>query len=353
MDLIKSGIEKIEQSNKIAIICHTAPDTDAIASLIAMKKLIKQNMSEDLLAEKQIDLFVDADEINELDLVMLKGIKYNVQNCDKYDLAISLDCASANRMGKYQEIFNQADSTINIDHHATNTRFADVNLVLKASSTCEALYIMSKIKEQNVSDEICNLIYAGMITDTNNFTQGIIRKPTYKIITEMVERKINIQAIHDHFFKNNTISKTHLIEKALRTMKFFEKDRIVFMKILKQDMQEAQATFEDTIGIINHGIDIKGVEIAILAIKKDDNNYYVSLRSKNNVKVDQIASQFGGGGHEQVAAFQYKGILTDLQRPLIAACKEELQKHKFDEDLVESLFFGDEDEDTSLNNETN
>ena len=346
MGLIDSGINRIIIDDKIAIICHTVPDTDAIASLIALKKLIKQNLPEDVLASKQIDLFVDADEINELDAAMLKGIEYNTQNCDKYDLAISVDCASSNRMGKYEEIFNQAKNTINIDHHSTNTKFAKINLVLNASSTCEALYIISKFKKFRISDEVCNLIYSGIITDTNNLTQGTITKMTHKTITEMVERNINTQALHDHFFKNNTKSKAYLLQKALSSMRFVAKDKIVFMKLTNKDMSECEATFDDTLGIINHGIDIKGVEIAILAIRKDDNTYYVSLRSKNNVRVDEIATQFGGGGHDQVAAFQFSGTLLDLQRDLIAACREELEKHESDENVAENLFFGDETDDS-------
>lgn len=351
MGLIDSCIEKIKRKNKIAIICHTTPDTDAIASMVALKKLIKQNLPEEMLNQKQIDLFVDAGEINELDSAMIKGIEHNKQNCEKYELAISVDCASANRMGKYEEIFNKADETINLDHHSTNTKFSKNNIVFKASSTCEALYILAKVKNYKISEEVCNLIYAGIITDTNNLTQGTITKFTHKTITEMVERKINTQAIHDHFFKNNTKSKTYLLQKALSTMKFLAKDKIVVMKITRKDMNDCGASFEDTVGIINHGIDIKGVEIAILAIKKNDNEYYFSLRSKDNIKVDEIAQKFGGGGHEQVAAFQYSGTLGDIQKDLIAECKEELDKHTSDEDITESLFFGDEvDEDFSIGN---
>ena len=68
-------------------------------------------------------------------------------------------CATSNRIGKYEPLYFQAKRTINLDHHATNSCFADNNLVLKTSSTCEALYILAKIKNYVISDEVCNLIY--------------------------------------------------------------------------------------------------------------------------------------------------------------------------------------------------
>lgn len=350
MRSLQMCIADIANSKSIAIFCHTSPDADTLASAVALKKLIKQNMPENF-EPKQIDIFVDADEINEINRAMIKGIEINVQNCDKYELGISVDCASSNRMGKYEQLYFDCENTINIDHHATNTYFAENNLVLKTSSTCEGLYILAKSRNYKISDEVCNLIYSGIITDTNNLTQGVITINTHKIITDLVARKINIDALNDHFFKNNTKSKAYLLQKALSSLRFLSGDRIAFMKITKQDMNDAEATFDDTIGIVNHGIDLKGVEIAILAIKKEDNSYYVSLRGKNNVNVGVIASTFGGGGHDQVAAFQYNGLLTDLMPQLTKVCKEELSKHPV-EDIGENLFFGDETDSTNSSSDS-
>ena len=349
MRSLRKCIEDITNSKNIAIICHTSPDTDALASLVALKKIIKQNMPEEM-EPKQIDIFVDAEEINEINGAIIKGIEINTQRCENYDLAISVDCASANRMGKYEELFNNTKNTLNIDHHATNTLFADNNIVLRTSSTCEALYLIAKYQKLNISNEVCNLVYSGIITDTSNLSQGTITVNTHKVITELVERKVNVEALNEHFFKNNTKSKAYLLQKALSSLTFLSNDRIAFMKITKHDLNDADATFDDTVGIIDHGIGLKGVDIAVLAIRKEDESYYISLRGKNQVNVGEIATKFGGGGHNQVAAFQYNGFLIDLQEDFIKACEEELAKHPI-ETNSESLFFGD-DEDSLKNTES-
>lgn len=346
MRSLKKCLEDIAQSSSIAIFCHTSPDADTLASAVALKKIIKQNLKEYSI-NKQIDIFVDASEINDVNGAIIKNVEINTQNVPEYDLAISVDCATSNRMGKYEPLYFQAKRTINLDHHATNSCFADNNLVLKTSSTCEALYILAKIKNYVISDEVCNLIYSGIITDTNNLTQNVTYY-THKIVTELVGRKINIEGLNEHFFKNNKKSKTFLLQKALSSIRFLSSDRIAVMKITKQDLADADATFDDSLGIVNHGIEIKGVEIAVLAIKQEDNSYYISLRGKNNVNVAQIASIFGGGGHDQVAAFQYKGTLKDLHQPFLKACRDELSKHA-KENETETLFFGDDEEDNEDN----
>ena len=342
MKSLQKCIADIKASKTIAIITHTIPDADALCSAIALKKIIRQNQNENS-EPKQIDILVDADEIGERNLAIVKGIELNVQHCDDYDLVISVDCASLSRMGKYSELFQKAKNTINIDHHVTNDNFALNNIVLITSSTCEGLYLLAKSPNAHIGDDVCKLIYSGIITDTNNLTQGTITVNTHKVIAEIIGRKINVEALNDYFFKNNTKNKAFLLKQALDSLTFIAGDRIAFMKLTKQDLAECEATFDDTLGIVNHGIEIKGVDIAILAIKQEDNSYYVSLRGKNNISVANIAKAMGGGGHETVAAFQYSGLLSDMKDQLLKACKEELSNHPVED--VENIFYNsNEDE---------
>lgn len=340
MGLLNRCLELIKKSKNIAIFTHKEPDADALASSVAVKKLIKSNIEN---CDKIIDIFVDYDLLGENNKAILKGVVHNYQRCHKYDLAIVLDCASLARLGKYLDLFKICENKINFDHHKTNENFADYNFVLKTSSTCEGLYVISKAKKLTISDDVCSLIYSGIITDTNNLTQGLITTQTHKIIAEMLDRKINLDALNDHFFKNNTKSKAFLLKKALESLKFFCNDRIAIMKLSKENLDCCDASKEDTLGIVNHGIDIKGVDIAILYIKHNDNMYDVSLRGKNNISVAEIAKAMGGGGHEYVAAFQYSGTFNELIEKLINECKKELSKHPVGE-VIDMLFTGDLDE---------
>ncbi|MBE7082788.1 MAG: hypothetical protein E7378_03860 [Clostridiales bacterium] len=334
-------LQDIQNSSNIAILTHVNPDADALASAIALKKLINNNSQGQ---RKIIDIFFEADSISDTNAVLIKGVPCNYQRCHAYDLAITVDCASVERLGKYAELFKNSPNTANIDHHTTNTRFAHNNLVLKTSSTCEAIYILAATRNFEISNDICSLIYSGIITDTNNLQQGLITVWTHKIITKFMERKVNIEALNQHFFKNNTKNKSFLLREALNSLHFFHDDRIAIMRLTNQDLDDCGATFDDTVGIVNHGIEIKGVDIAILIIKIEENYFYVSLRSKNNINVAQIAQQLGGGGNEMVAAFQYRGLFNEMSEALIKACGAELKNHS--ETLnVEDLFLEEEKRD--------
>jgi len=338
----------IQNSEKIAIITHLMPDADALASCVALKKLIKLNLTNE---DKIIDIFFEGDVSGKNESILIKGVVNNLQRCHNYNLAISLDCANASRMGKYQELFNSCEKKINIDHHVTNDFFGDVNLVMKTSSTCEGLYLIFKAKNFAIPDDVCSLIYSGIITDTNNLSVGTVTMNTHKVIAEIIDRNINTDIINEHFFKNNTKSKSILFKKALNSLRFLSFDRIAFMKISYKDMEECDATFNDTLGIVNHGIEIKGVLISVLAVKTDENNFYVSLRGKNDVDVSNIAKAMNGGGHEQCAAFQFNGELQEMSAKLLELCNDELDKREVEQkDVLSSLFIGDESNEYEIKN---
>ena len=112
------------------------------------------------------------------------------------------------------------------------------------------------------------------------------------------------------------------------------------MKIMKSDFANTNTTQDDTLGIVDYACKLSGVEIGVLFIKQDDNTYYVSMRSKNEIDVGEIAKNMGGGGHKNVAAFQTKedDNLTDIKTKLIALCKTELEKQIDNIESIESLF---------------
>ena len=124
----KKYIQQIINAKKIAIISHTNPDADAIASSLALKRLIKQNL-ENEENRYTIDVFLDTESFDEKYKPLIGNQRINDQSVPRYDLAISLDCSNRSRLGKYDKIFKRAKDTLNLDHHETNDGFAKNNIV--------------------------------------------------------------------------------------------------------------------------------------------------------------------------------------------------------------------------------
>lgn len=344
MDSARNSLEQIANASKIAIITHANPDADAIGSMISLKRIIKKNY-ENENNPIHIDLFAQTEVVDEKYQPLLFNETLNQQNFDAYDLAICVDCADLSRLGQYENIFSNATDNLNIDHHQTNTKFAQNNIVIKrCSSTCELIYILyCTIFKLKHSADICSLIYAGIITDTNNLTQNLSNS-TLKVVFELNEKcrqeNMNLDTVRDHFFKNNTKEQFTLLSRALTSLSFAENGKIAMMKIIKQDFADTNTTQDDTIGIVDYACKLQGVEIGAIFIKQEDNTYYVSLRSKNEIDVGEIAKQMGGGGHQNVAAFctNTDDNLTDIKAKLISLCKAEFEKNPEAAESIEAMF---------------
>ena len=138
MEEINKLIEAIKNSKNIVIFSHISPDGDTLGSMLALKGMIEQLGT----AEK-----IDAINTGKLPDIyhFLPGINSTKNSYDRslyqsYDLAIAVDCASMDRLGDSLDSFRNAKITANIDHHVSNTKFAEINLVdSQASATGEFL----------------------------------------------------------------------------------------------------------------------------------------------------------------------------------------------------------------------
>jgi phosphoesterase RecJ-like protein len=326
----------LESSKKIAIFSHTSPDADAICSSLALKNIIEASFKNE---NKIIDIFIDmGDGVPALYEPIVGDNPISNRRVKQYDLAISLDCPQTNRFLKYENIFLNAKNTVNIDHHETNTNFAQHNFVVsRASSTGEILYQFAKVLNLNLTPQACKHIFTCILTDTVCLTQNNVSKLTYKVLAELSGVDFDQDEVKNHFFKNNTKAKTFLLQKALSSIRFYEDDKVAIMRITQKDMEKFEATQEDTLGIVEHANNIEGVVTAAIIIETEPQKCYVSLRGKGDIKVNEIAKAFNGGGHTNMAAFQFVGevkeLQTELSEKMIQAVREkELQEQQLNKE---------------------
>lgn len=302
----------IEDAENIAIFSHLNPDADALGSSLAFKNIIDENYS-----LKNVDVFMDG-EIGELYKPLLKDQQVNPHPLTEYDLAIVLDCPNIARTGKYAEIISTIPHIINVDHHETNIRFGEINYVTpKASSTCEMLYILSQRFDLKLNDLIAKQLYQGIITDTNCFSSSYSSDMTHKVASELLKYNFDANKIKEYYFKNNSRAKTRLLASAIQSMEFYDNNKLTTMKIDFPTYSRLNASFEDTLGIIDSGISVAGTEVGAILIEKRPQDIHCSLRSKGNVDVGKIAQMLNGGGSKKLSAFQADGNIQDIEKQLV------------------------------------
>ena len=146
------------------------------------------------------------------------------------------------------------------------------------------------------------MIYAGLITDTNNFTVGNITPTTYFVAGECVKH-CDPAAIYRQFMNNHTLKNLQLLALAINNISSHMNDRIILTHISSSEACRYSAQEEDYLGIVNRIAAISNCNLACFIYPKG-NKQYVSLRSRGGYSISELAQRYGGGGHDGAAAFE-------------------------------------------------
>jgi phosphoesterase RecJ-like protein len=301
--------KELTGAKKVAIIGHIRPDGDCIGSCSAMYLYL--SLYGKKLGMEQIDIYLEpfGREFNILSGI--DSIKHTFDNDDIYDVLITLDCSSLDRLGHFIKYFETAKRTICIDHHITNDNFADVNHVVpNSSSTCEVIYNL--MIDSKITEEIAKSIYTGIVHDTGMFRHASTSDRTMEIAACLMRKGIDFTSLIDETFTQKTHAQMQVMGRALLESELLMDGKIIASSISKATMNCYDVTYTDMDGIIDILRTVKGAEVAIFAYETDNNVYKVSLRSNGRVNVSDIAHFFGGGGHVMAAGFSIEGTAKEV-----------------------------------------
>lgn len=308
-------LEEIEKAEKIVVLTHESPDGDAIGSALTVKLILEElGKKADVIVPEypKVFSFLPKAETMEID-----------SEIQKYDLAISVDCANLKRIAR-NEYFENAKKTIVIDHHGSNNMYGDINYVNPVSpACCEILVGMAEYFGIKISKDIGTCIMTGIITDTGGFRYRSVTPDTFEYTAELIRLGVDIPMIYKRTMGTKTKANFELSKKVIERMELLEGGKVSFSYITSQDEQEVNAQTGDHDGLVNIGKDIEGVEVSIFIRQKEDEDVYkVSLRSEEGINVSDICLLFGGGGHARAAGALIQGTVQEVKEKLMKEIKK-------------------------------
>ena len=290
----------LEGINTVALGGHVRPDGDCVGSSMGLFLYIKKKFP-----EVEVDVYLEPiPEVFHL-LTGTEHIQNNVKEVKSYDLFITLDCADEERLGFSLPLYHEAKKTLCIDHHVSNTGYADINYIAaKASSTSELVYTL--LEETFIDKNIAECLYTGIVHDTGVFRFSSTSPETMEIVAALLRKGVKNDEIVEKTYFERTFIQTRITGKALMDSELILDGRCIVSALNKKDMEEFGANTYDLDGIVNQLWLTKDVDVAIFLYELETGEYKVSLRSSDKIDVSKIASVFGGGGHKKAAGFNTK-----------------------------------------------
>lgn len=316
-----AAVAAISRARKIVMACHVNPDGDALGSLLGLGLAIGS-------AYPKKDLtFLSQDGVPEMYrfLPASERVQRETARTD-FDLAIVVDSGDLTRVGsKVRPTIDVIRAQMDIDHHVGEGAFGDIRLLeSRSAATAEIVFDLVHALEIPISPEIATCLFTGIITDTGSFRFMNVTPRTLRIAASLIEAGAAPAVIAEQVFENRPFSATKLMGLALASLQSAPDGRIVWALVSKENFEKAQATDEETEGIINYVRGVRGADIALLFREAVKGKIRISLRSCEGVDVSKVAAQFGGGGHRMAAGCSFTGTLQEAEAALLPACRAAL-----------------------------
>lgn len=313
IDRILGGIA---EHKTFCIVGHIRPDGDCIGSQLGLALALRDQgkkvtvWNEDPMPDKLA--FLDPDKL-------VQKPKPGVS----FDCVIATDAASFERLGKTGACIGDRKLFINIDHHASNTRYADINWVSdKEPSSGEIIFRLMKAANWPITAQIADCLFTAVSTDTGSFQYPTTRPSTYNIAGELVKRGADLAKICDEVYQSYPLSRVRLLQHVYNNFRLTHDNQIAYFWLKKKDFTRTGARPDDSEGLIDHIRAIEPVVVACLFEELEPELIRISLRSKSEkVNVNEIAALFNGGGHRAAAGARIPGAPLAIQRRVIAAVK--------------------------------
>ena len=317
----------IGRASSILAVSHISPDGDAIGSLLAFGAIANHLSKSCVVA--------CADAVPET-LQFLPGAHTIVDAASgPFDLVVGLDASDPRRLGELFMRPAQAGApTLNIDHHITNLRFAEVNWIdTTAAATAEMVFLLAEHLQVPLTPMVATGLLTGLVTDTRGFRTNNTSPRVLQIASRLLEAGAPLFQIMEMTLERRSLAQVRLWGRVLSRAR--RHGRILWSEVTEADRR--------IVGIREDGADAglssflgSAAEADVAAVFVERNGKIeVSLRAIPGLSVAEAALALGGGGHPLAAGCTLEGALTEVERLVMAALDNSLASQGFPQPLFD------------------
>jgi phosphoesterase RecJ-like protein len=172
---------------------------------------------------------------------------------------------------------------------------------------------------------MADCLFTAVSTDTGSFQYSTTKPATFHTAGELVKLGAHLDVISREVYESFTLSRVRLLQSVYNHFHLTYHDRIAYLWLKNRDFVRSGADRDDTEGLIDHIRAIEPVIVACVFEEIGPDQTRISLRSKSDaINVNDVAAQFGGGGHRAAAGARIPGKALSVQRRVLAAVKKSI-----------------------------
>lgn len=306
------------KAGRVLVVSHMQPDGDAIGSAMALAHLLSG-------PDRTVVVAID-DPVPPL-LNWLPGVADLVRDpgTGPWDLMISADASDESRTGQSGAAGRANSATvINLDHHASNTGFGDIQLVKPdAVSTTEVIMHWLPYLGAELTRDMAQLLLVGLVTDTLCFRTPNVTAETLVLAQELMNIGASLSDIVQRTLDHRPLAALNVWRSALQCVHY--EDGLIYAAITREDLAMYGLSQPDDSGLIDVLAQTGEARIAVLFKQWPDGRVEIQMRSRPGVDVSQVAVALGGGGHKQAAGASIHAPLDDVISRTVSLLRHTLE----------------------------
>lgn len=304
--------------DRFLLTSHIHPDGDALGCALALAELL------DGLG-KQVTVY-NASRVPESYAYLPTADRVVRKLPAEFDTAVVLECPDLQRVGdRADAMVARASTVINIDHHASNSRYGTLNYIdSSAAALGEMIHPFFVHFDVAVTFPAAIALWTSLMSDTGSFRYDNTRPHTLRLAADMLEYGFDPAPIYDSIYERRSAAGTHLLGRALTAFELACEDRVAWVAVPNAWFAETGGAPEHLGSLAETLRGVTGVEVACVLREDAPGKVKVSLRSRSDANVHDVAAHFGGGGHVKAAGCLIRASLEEARDTVLAALEAAL-----------------------------
>jgi phosphoesterase RecJ-like protein len=239
------------------------------------------------------------------------------------ELVFFFDSGNLERSGSSVKQIAAHATIVNVDHHPSNSRFGDINVIdPEASAVGQMVMELLDHLGYPITPTIATNLYVALLTDTGGFRHENTTPRALEDAARLARLGADPGRIATQVYKMRPETTLKLSGLALATMRIELQGRLAWAKVTRRMLREASAVMAESEGIIDTLNSIAGLELAILFKEVSSDLTKISVRSRGTVDAAALCATFGGGGHIRAAGAEIEKPMEEAVRLVLTAAKE-------------------------------
>lgn len=311
--MYKDIVDKIKEYDTIVIARHIGVDPDALCSQLALRDSIK------LTYPNKKVMAIGTGSAKFAHIGRLDKLE-RVSNA----LLIICDTPDSKRIDSVND-FSQFSCMIKIDHHPFVEKFCDIELI-EDTKTSASEIIMELVLNTELlcNKEIAELLFMGLVSDSNRFLFNNCSSSTFKIVSDILkDYEFDLGSLYNKLYLR-PLSEIRLQGYISLNMKVTP-NKLGYVVVSNEVIEQLGVDSASAGNMVNEFNFIK--EVLVWATITEDiknDQYRISIRSRGP-EINKVAESYNGGGHKFASGVRCKTLEEALE--VMDKLDEELIKY--------------------------